>query len=350
MPESVATCEHLRFTACACVSSSIVKLALRIGGFVLAIGILAYIVARIGVHALLDQLGQVGWGYTWILVIHAFALVIASIPWWVLLPVGRRPTLGGAIASRIFASGANAVLPLFGLGGELVRLVWLKKHDRASGVAALVVDRLMYGVASATLLAVGLVGLLHLPQLPDDYARTATIGVAVLLVLSAVGTIVALRTGMGARIHRLIQRFRKQVDHDTQFGDSVDRDMATMLQVRSAAPWLAWLLHSLARGLIGAEIVLGFYLLGAPLAWDEALVFAALPVILALAGAIVPSQLGVHEGAQALIATSLGISPTTAVAVVLLMRIRQLISAAIIGPMLLVRRRRTPELVSPGVA
>jgi hypothetical protein len=321
-----------------------VKLALRIGGFALAMGILAVIVERIGVHALLDQLRLVGPGFLWILAIHAVALVVAAIPWWLLLPPERRPSLGGAIASRIFASGANAVLPLFGLGGELVRLVWLRKHDRASGLAAIVVDRLMYGVASATLLAAGLVGLLHLPALPDDYARTATIGVAVLLVMSAVGSAVALRGGMGTRIHRLVGRVRKHVDHETQFGDDVDRHMSAMLRLRSSAPWLAWLLHATARGLIGSQIVLGFYLLGAPLAWDEALVFAALPVILALAGAIVPSQLGVHEGAQALVATSLGISPTTAVAVVLLMRLRQVLSAAVIGPMLLVRRRRLPPV------
>jgi hypothetical protein len=311
------------------------------------VGILAIIVERIGFYALLDQLRLVGPGFIWILAIHAVALVVAAIPWYLLLPPARGPTLRGAIASRIFASGANAVLPLFGLGGELVRLVWLRKDDRASGLAALVVDRLTYGVASATLLAAGLIGLLHLPALPADYARTATIGVGVLLALVAVGSVVALRGGMGTRIHRLIRRVRKQVDHETHFGDDVDRHMSAMLRLRSSAPWLAWILHTVARGLIGAQIVLGFYLLGAPLAWDEALVFAALPVILALAGAVVPSQLGVHEGAQALVATSLGISPTTAVAVVLLMRVRQILSAAVIGPMLLMRRRRQRVVLEP---
>lgn len=323
------------------------KIALRVVGVGIAIAIMAVLVSRIGAAEIFAQLAAVGPGFIWILVLHGAAIAIAAMPWYVLLPRDTRPTVGGAIASRFMASGANAVLPLFGLAGEVVRLLWLRKGERAPGVAAIVVDRLMHGAAGATLLAAGLVGLLHVPALPVEYTRAATIGIVALLAVIAVGVVLASRFRMAERIHRLVRRLRKRVDHESQFGEDCDEHIMTMLRVRSRGPWVAWLLHTLSRAVIGAELYVGFWLLGVSLSWDEALVFAALPVILALAGAVVPSQLGVHEGAQAIVAASFGISPATAVAVVLLMRLRQLAGAAVIGLVLLLRRG--PVLPAPAM-
>jgi uncharacterized membrane protein YbhN (UPF0104 family) len=150
--------------------------------------------------------------------------------------------------------------------------------------------------------------------------------------------LLARRLSLGSRIERLVQRLRKHVDADAHFGRDVDIHISSMLRLRTRGPWIAWLVHVLARTAVGIEIVVGFWLLGVPLAWDEALVFAALPIIVAFAGVIVPSQLGVHEGAQALVAAALGISTTAAVAVVLLLRLRQVVGAAVVGVVLLLRR------------
>lgn len=322
------------------------KVVLRLGGLVVAASIMAVIVSRLGAEQIAAQLALAGPGFLWILVLHAAAIAIAGLSWFVLLPRAMRPSVGGAVASRFVASGANAVIPL-GFAGELVRLLWLRKGDRAPGVAAIVVDRLMNGAGAVALLAAGLVGLLHVPTLPAEYTRAATIGVIALVTAISVGAVLAIRFRMGSRIHRLIRRLRKQVDADTQFGEDVDQHIRGMLRVRARGPWLAFALHTLARAAVGLEIYIGFMLLGVPLSWDEALVFAALPVILALAGALVPSQLGVHEGAQALVAASFGISETTAVAVVLLLRLRQLAGAAVVGLLLIVRRGKLTPAAQP---
>lgn len=315
------------------------KVALRIGGFVLAVAIFWLLVSRIGVDAIVAQLSQVGLGFVWILVLHALAIAIAGLPWWLVLPADVRPSPLGAVVSRFFAQGAAAMLPLFGLGGELVRLLWLRKGERAPGVAGIIVDRLMYAGSSVVVLLVGLLGLLHVPALSAEYTRAAAIGVGAIIGVIALVAVLAHR-GMGVRLQRLVHRMHKKLDRgDTRFGEEVDRRIGEMLHLRARAPWLGLLLHVLARAVIGIEIYVGFWLLGVSLAWDEALVFAALPAILAVTGALVPSQLGVHEGAQALVAASFGISPTTAVAVVLLLRLRQLAGAAILGPVILLRRR-----------
>jgi hypothetical protein len=304
--------------------------------------IMTALISRLGAEQIAAQLALAGPGFLWILALHAAAMIVTALPWYALLPRDIRPTVGGAITSRFVASGASAVIPLVGFAGELARLLWLPKGERAPGVAAIVVDRLMYGAAGVAILGAGLVGLSHVPSLPADYARGAVVGIAVLLVATVGGVLLASRFKLGARIQRLVQRarqrLRKKVDHDSEFGEAVDGHIQQMLRARSRGPWIALALHVVARSAMAAEVLVGFHLLGVPLHWDEALVFAALPIILSVAGALVPSQIGVHEGAQALIAASFGISTTAAVAVVLLLRLRQLAGAAIVGVVLLARR------------
>ena len=54
--------------------------------------------------------------------------------------------------------------------------------------------------------------------------------------------------------------------------------------------------------------------IGLSLTWEAAFAFAGVPILLGFVGAVVPSQLGIQEGAQALVATALGIPAPTAVA------------------------------------
>jgi hypothetical protein len=314
------------------------KFALRIGGFGVAVAIMVALVSRLGAEEIAAQLALAGPGFFWILALHAAAMIVTALPWYALLPRHIRPTVGGAVTSRFVASGASAVIPLVGFAGELARLLWVPKGERAPGVAAIVVDRLMYGAAGVIILGAGLLGLSHVPSLPAGYARGAWIGIGVLLAAITVGIVLVSRFRLGARIQRLVQRMRKKVDHDSEFGEAVDGHIVKMLRLRARGPWIALGLHVVARAAMAAEILVGFHLLGVPLHWDEALVFAALPIILSVAGALVPSQIGVHEGAQALIAASFGISTTAAVAVVLLLRLRQLAGAAVVGVVLLARR------------
>lgn len=311
---------------------------MRIGGVGIAVVIMTVLISRLGAEQIAAQVALAGPGVLWILALHAAAMMVTALPWYALLPRHIRPTIGGAIASRFVASGAAAVIPLVGFAGELARLLWLPKGERAPGVAAIVVDRLMYAAAGVAILGAGLVGLSHVPSLPAEYARAAIVGIAVLLFVTLAGVMLASSSRVGARMHRLVQRMRKRVDHDSEFGEAVDVHIEQMLRVRSRGPWIALAVHVIARAAMAAEVIVGFHLLGVPLNWDEALVFAALPIILSIAGALVPSQLGVHEGAQALIAASFGISTTAAVAVVLLLRLRQVAGAAIIGVVLLARR------------
>lgn len=302
--------------------------ALRVIVLAGALLLMAVLLARLGPRRIAEQLASVGAGALWLLLAYALGTAIGALPWYLLLPRGARPTLRAAIASRFAASGANAIVPLFGLGGEPARLLWLGPAHRAAGVAAIVIDRVTYAVASALFLAAGAGAAIHVSGLPRAHAITAAAGAAALLALAALAIWLLARHRLGDRIHRLVRRLRRRAAPEgTSFGAEVDHQLDEILRRRGRVV-IAVGLGVLARVAFGAEIYAGFRVLGVSLSPATALVFAAVPVLLAFVGAIVPSQLGIQEGSQALVARAIGLEPTTAVAVVLLQRIRQLVTAA----------------------
>lgn len=304
--------------------------ALRVVGAMLAVGLLVLLIYHLGPAALANQLLTVGPGFIWILVLHGVAIAISGLPWHVLLPRRARPTVFQSIASRFVAAGANAVTPVVAFAGDLVRLFWLPhKADRPDGVAAIVVDRLTYGASNAVFVIAGAIALAQI-GLPPEYMRTTWIGLGVLVVLVVVGVVLAAHFRLIGRTHHLISRLRRK-ERDHQFGDDVDAAVEDMLRRKPGALALAFAFNLLFRIGISAEIVVAFYLLGIELDVGQALAFSALPIVVAVAGFLIPSQIGVQEGAQALLAEAFGIPATTAVAVVLLLRIRSLVGGAIVA-------------------
>jgi len=318
---------------------------LRIVGAILALGVLVAVIYRLGPAAIAHQLLMVGPGFIWILVLHALGIAFAALPWHELLPRAARPTIWQSIASRFVAAGANAVTPVVSFAGDLVRLFWLPhKSDRPHGVAAIVVDRLTYGAVNVLFVLGGAIALVHGSGLPPEYTRITVIGFVVLAVLVGLVTLLASRFRLIGRVHHVITRLRRK-ERDHQFGDDVDTSVEHMLRREPGRLALAFFFNLLFRIAMSLQIVIAFWLLGVTLTWDQALVFAALPIVMAVAGFMVPSQIGVQEGAQALLAHSFGIPETTAVAVVLLLRIRSLIGGALVA-LLIATKKSTLEGVT----
>jgi hypothetical protein len=68
-----------------------------------------------------------------------------------------------------------------------------------------------------------------------------------------------------------------------------------------------------------------------PVDVQKTLIFIAIPVALSVVGTFVPGQIGLQEGASALVAAALGIGPATGIALVFLQRLRQLVFVPLAG-------------------
>jgi glycosyltransferase 2 family protein len=303
--------------------------ALRLMILATALGLMAVLVARLGPGEIAAHVVTAGPSALALLVVYAIGTTIGALPWRVLLPREARPRVGAAIASRFAASGANALLPLLGFGGEPVRLLWLAPQHRAAGVAAIIVDRLIYAVSSVLVLLTGALAVTRLAAFPPRYLIVAMTGWFALLVVISIGVWLVVRHRMAGRIHGWVRRLRRRAAPTaSELGPMVDDQIERMLDA-PARIWWSLLLHLIGRILLGLEVYVGFVVLGVDLPWDTAIVFMTVPVLLSLVGAIVPSQIGIQESTQAIVATVLGISPVIAVAVVLLQRIRQLVTLAL---------------------
>jgi hypothetical protein len=312
--------------------------ALRIATLAAALGLMIVLVARLGPRAIGEQLASAGPGALWLLVVYLAGVAINGLPWRALMDPSARPSRLHAVTSRIAAAGANSIMPLLGFGGEPVRLLWLSSDHRAAGVAAIVLDRVLYAAASAVFLLGGVVALLQMTSFPASFAVAGAIAVLALTGASVFAGWLVVRKKIAARIHNIVRRLRRQTDLPLGgFGEDVDTKIEEMVQSRRVLLG-ALGTHVLGRVVLGAEVVVGFAILGVPLAWDQALVFASVPVLLAFIASVVPSQIAIQEGTQALVATALGLEPTVAVAVVLLQRIRQVVSGAIAWALIAMRR------------
>lgn len=309
---------------------------------VLGLGLFVLAVSRAGVAAIGAQLLRVGPRVVWLLLPYAFGTAIGALPWATLLPPALRPRLLGVVSGRFVASSANALLPFFGLAGEPTRLLWLQPNARARGLAAIVVDRVLYNCSNGCLLLAGAAVAFAATPLP--LALSLGAAGAALATLAVTGALMwgAIRSGVGRRVQSLLRRMLGNLYTADTFGAEVDAELLGLVRERPSRLALGVATHMLGRSVILLEVYLALRLLGVAFSPADAVVLAVVPIGLSLFFSSVPSQVGVQEGGQALVAAALGMSPSVGVTLVLLQRFRQLVFAAL-APLLLEVGRATPS-------
>jgi hypothetical protein len=295
-------------------SSRLARLTVVVVGVGLGIGFFV----RLGPHAVGAQLSRVGPGIVWLVLPYALGTAVGAIPWALLLPRSAQPGWLAVIAGRFAASGANALLPFFGLAGEPSRLMWLAPPDRARGTAAIVVDRVIYNEAGALLLlAGGVLGYLATPLPPVLCA--AAIAIAVALIVGSLGVLyAAARWGVGRRLGAW---------KHAEFATLVDTALHTVLREGPRPIIVGLAIHLAGRVLLAVEVYVVLWVLGGDATLVNSLVIATVPVATGLVASTIPSQIGVQEAAQTLIFGALGMEPALGFTFVLIQRVRQLLFA-----------------------
>jgi hypothetical protein len=299
-----------------------------------------------GVDAIHKALSQVGVNIAWMFVAYAAGTAVAAVPWRKLLPVWLRPSWGATLASRFAASGINALLPFFGLG-EASRLLWLPRGHRSPGLAALVVDRLLFLAAGMPILIIAALAARRVPGVPHSYVLAVLISAGIMSIAVTAAAVGAARGRLVGKLRWVLVMFgvpptagagdggESKIAAESESTDDavhpVDRGLNALL-TGAPAPLAGGLaLHLFARLLLAAEIYAGLQILGAHVGAMGTLIFIAIPVALSVVGTFVPGQIGLQEGATALVAAALGIGPATGIALVFLQRLRQLVFVPLAG-------------------
>jgi len=310
--------------------------------------LVAVFVQRAGVGAVSRQLGRLGPAALSLLVPYALGTCIGALPWARLLPAAARPPLSAVIVSRFAASGANALLPLFGVAGEPSRLLWLRADARARGVAAIVLDRLLYNSASALLLLLAAVVSLDTRLSGTLRAALGAIALAILLVTFGGAWLVA-RMGVGERLSRLLRKLLGSAYGEPRFGKQVDEALQSSLGSERGALVSGLFIHFIGRCVLASETYVALRCLHAPANAAEALVLATAPIASGFFASSIPSQLGVQEGVLMFVCSALGLGSALGITLALLSRLRQLVFVPLTPLLLaLAKSPQQPRLPSYG--
>lgn len=306
-----------------------VRSLLPLFGWLAGAGVLVLLVSRVGWRRVEEAFAHVGANLLWLLAAYAAGTILAGLPWRQLMPRETRPSIAGAVLSRFCAAGLNAVLPLLSLG-EVSRLRWLPRSAWGEGIAAMVVDRLLFMLASAVNLAVGAIAVALLPSLPARFAAVAAATAILVVAIVAALVWIALTRAPAARLRRTIERLRGQAARLDTSGAApattpshVDEALSRLLRGNRSRLVTAAAVHVAGRALLAVEIYAGLRALGHAVGPLEVAALSAVPVALSTLGAVVPSQIGLQEGAQGAVTAALGLGATAGLLLVLLQRARQ---------------------------
>lgn len=298
-------------------------------------------VLHVGADALVTHLSRIGPEAIWLLGPYAAGTSVGAFPWRWLLPKGVSVGVGAVVASRFAASGANALLPFFGLAGEPARLLWLAPGARPAGTAALVIDRVVYNSSSAVFLLFGAIVAARYTSLPSALAATAGLTAVVILALTLFICWGVARFGVGNRLQRALRHLLGKTYAPNEFGSRVDQDIRRVLSEEHAAIGLGFAVHFVGRVLLALEAQVALWVLDAPSTLAMAMVVASVPVATSLVASSIPSQVGVQESAHMLVCGALGLDPAVGVALSVLQRMRQLVFVPFV-PLLLGLAPREP--------
>ncbi len=257
----------------------------------------------------------------WALAVHAMQLSLSGIGWWFLLP-RPRPSRSIAIQARWVREAVNTLLPLGGLSGSVAAT---RKLARDAGItiaqatATTTADLTCEAIAQGPYLAASLAvaALLAPGRVTPGRAGLAIASVA----LAAAAFIVAQRAGL----MRLIERASAKLGFGSALDGLHEALMALHAQPRQVARAIT--MHTLSWSLGGAEVWVVLLAMGLPVGAGAAFAIEGIGMAARSMGFALPVGLAAQEAGFVLGAGFFGIAPQDAVALSMLKRVRELVTA-----------------------
>ena len=254
----------------------------------------------------------VGWWLLPITLFHFVPLSFSALSWRELLPLSSRPDVVSIIWIRWIRESINALLPVFGVGGDLAsaRLAHLRGVPGAQAAASMVVD-ITVGVVTQLIFVMTGVALL-VTRSTDHAALLAAwavlIGIGMFFVAVAAFVLVQHRS-MFVMFAKLARR-RMRLRNGCPASRAAHRRSTMLLWRHTAAvlPSRAPTSCASSDGLPGAgEIWLVMQVLGPPLGVIDAFILESLGSGVRAAAFMVPGALGALEGGLVLFGALFGL-------------------------------------------
>jgi putative membrane protein len=286
-----------------------------------AVGLILWI----GAGAVFGAVAAAGWGVAVVVVLRGVAVWAAGVGWFFLFPEGSRPTAWTCVLIRFLREGANALLPITQVGGEVIgaRVLTLRGAPASLSAASVIVDVLVQAVTQFLFAAVGLAAL---AAMRDDDAVRRTIAMVIVIAVPALGGFYLAQRPVGQRI---VKALLKRVVGEREwlpFG-AIDALYARLAAIYANPRGVAVsvLIHSLVWPFGALEVWAMLAFMGYPSGFSEALVVESLMHAIRGAAFAIPGALGAQEGGLIVICAIFGVPAEAAIAMSLIKRVPDLV-------------------------
>jgi len=298
----------------------------RLLGGGLGLAILVWLLARQDPAQMQAALQSAGWSLLLILLVEPLLWLSQTVGWYLLFTPGRRPRFVDTYAASAVASGFNNLLPVFAVGGDILKARHVIKRgvSGAEATAAGIADLSLHGVSA---LGWSLIGLVMLNLVTGDTELSYASAVGVVLLALAIGAMIGAQLfGSQALARRMQARFtRRGWDALARNTDLAQRDLLLIWRRRSLL-LLSVLARMVGRFVMVPEILFICWLLGTPLSLADALLITGLVVLVKTVSFFVPARIGVQEGSFVAAGALLGLSSELMMIVAIAIRLREAVA------------------------
>ena len=313
-----------------------------------AIGLifLLYLLHRIGLAAVRDNLAHFGWWLALICALGVSWLFLQACAWWKIQDTFfERVPLLELFRVKMISDAFNLILPSASMGGDAMRAFLIRgRVPLRDGVPAVLFDKTVEFAASVVFLMSGLgLGLLFL-RLPQALIIPSFVSVAV----TAAGIVVLVgmqRRGVTSSLLKLGAPFPKAIEwiksRDSQL-HAMDENFRLLYSGRMTRALPPLLLHLGSRLLGAVEFMVVLAVLGAPVSLVQALFISTIVTVGNTVFFLLPGQWGVMESVHILVVQSLGYPPAVGLSLSIIRRIRRLVLVGVAMILFTARSRQQP--------
>ncbi|HBB88656.1 MAG TPA: hypothetical protein DC047_13685 [Blastocatellia bacterium] len=291
--------------------------------FLLGLGLLVFVIKKVGLQPLFDALIKIGFGFFFVLAISGARHVLRTIAMSLAVPAEhRRFNFFQAFAARLGGEAISFLTFTGPLLGEATKVALLRKRVPLTyGVPALVVDNLIYNMSVVFFILSGACVMLftyHLPPLVSD----ALIAIAVIAALGIVAAALAARRRIMlltwvidqmARLRlspKVILKRRQHIYHiESKVYDFYKHHPGVFFGMVGC--------NLLAHVSSVVEVYVTLRLLGFTPHLAQAYIIESLTKVINFVFAFVPGTIGVYEGGTEVVLQALGFVAATGVALAL---------------------------------
>jgi hypothetical protein len=291
--------------------------------FVIGLAIFIALLWRTGPAGILEGILRVGWMFPVIVALGGLRFLARAIAWTLCIEAPLTLGVREAFAAVLAGDALGNATPLGPVVGEPAKAAFVRGTVPAGpALSALAAENAFYTLATAAMIASGMVALLYLVELTAEVRlySEAAVGLLVLGICAAIGILYTQP--------RLVSRWMPAF--------SVRRSLIPVAGLEIA-------FHAL--GVLETHLTMSMILPQAP-PLHMSFILETASRLITVVFKFVPLQVGVAEGGLAIVTELLGMGPKPGVTFSLVRKVR-IITWAVVGAVLVVRRGITPKTLPP---